>query len=455
MARQLLRTPRDLRMSLTQKYNRHVISWLIQPERASYSLPLGKPPAHYVKHNVDNVKRWAQEWEEENDRYPEWDLQYAINSWEDVDFMPIPSRITVMGPLTIARLLHREDDWHLLRKRFNEMHAHFANSPKSKSIIASTMKKHISDVRRFNDQEFSEAVRLAVELRDKPTSIDTLPDVEGGREWLVEHATFLSALVETARFCAGMTGGGDLGITTPPEGMRWIYFLDPELRPAGIRSFMATPEQLAELQVKPKVVLLCESQYLLYTMPDIPNTVAVHIGTQSMVPTLQLPWLRDATVLYWGSIDTESFERLNCLRANHTTVRSLMMDISTLLRYEELWDVEPEYSIKRLGNLTPAERETCSFIIGLGTHRYSSEEVEKQVIDIIQSWGTLRPDTPLDVDISQKRVQQKMDELGKELNPQLADSDHAWIIKLDQDKIPWDSALANVKEAVRQVLEDA
>ncbi|MDO5746670.1 MAG: DUF2220 family protein [Actinomycetaceae bacterium] len=454
MARKLLRTPQDIRSILSQKYNRHVTTWLVQPELATYSLPLGTPTLHVAQNSPQKVQNWIDLWQEEINDFPHWNLQLMSPTWRNVEFTSIPARVTIMGPGIIADLLGKSDDWKLLRKRYSELYDRLATkNNESASIIASAMKKCLPEIRSCTDDDFTYVIDLAIWLRNNASSATHMRELMmSGQRWMMEHATFISILVEAARACSGLTGGRDIGITTPPDGMRWTYFLDESLRPAGIRSFMATIDQLAQLRLKPKVVLLCQSQYFLYAMPDLPDTIAIHTGTQDITAFAQLPWVREATVLYWGSIDTNNFGNVNQLRKHHPRVRTVLMDSSTLLKYEDMWDCETEASVERFPHLIPVERETCSFILQLGTSRYSTGEVQAYVKDMLTSWGTIHVETPMEMSISHQQLQERlgiMDMIGE---PHIEDNTFVCAVRLDQDKLPWDEALPAVEKAVEYIV---
>lgn len=454
MARKLLRSPLDMRSVLAHKYNRHVTTWLIQPERASYSMSLGLPPAQVAKYSPENVQRWAQDWAEENAVHPEWDVQYATPSWNNENFTTLPARVTAMGPVTIARLIGKEDDWYLLRERYNELYNRFSGqNPDSATIIADAIKKSISDIRKCPEKEFLVILDEVERLRDNKDSHESIRHTLEKHQWMVHYATFLSNLVEAARACAGKSGGRDIGITAPPRGMRWVHFLDEKIRPAGIRSFMAEPKQLAALTISPKVVLLCESQYCLYALPDLPQTVAIHTGSQDIDTILDMQWVKDATIVYWGSIDTYNFERVDLIRSKHPRVKTVLMNSSILLKYEDKWDVEAEASLERLPHLIPLERETCSFILHLGSCRYSSKNVQKYVKQIINSWGTIQADTATDIDVYRQQVEERMAQLDNIKEPHFEDNSYVCAVRLDQDKISWDEALSALRKTIKQIVD--
>jgi hypothetical protein len=70
-----------------------------------------------------------------------------------------------------------------------------------------------------------------------------------------------------------------------------------------------------------------------------------------------VPWLAQRDVVYWGDLDTHGFAILSRLRQRVPTVRSMLMDRSTLLAHREQFAVEPNPTDAELEGLTPEEAE--------------------------------------------------------------------------------------------------
>jgi hypothetical protein len=71
-------------------------------------------------------------------------------------------------------------------------------------------------------------------------------------------------------------------------------------------------------------------------LPDAPNTMAIW-GQGNAAELLQkVDWLAHCEVHYWGDIDEHGFQILSRLRGRFPSIRSLMMDITTLEKYRHL-----------------------------------------------------------------------------------------------------------------------
>jgi hypothetical protein len=71
-----------------------------------------------------------------------------------------------------------------------------------------------------------------------------------------------------------------------------------------------------------------------------------------------VPWLRRATLFYWGDIDTHGFAILDQLRGAFPEMRSFLMNEETLFGAKKLWGREQpgQRFSKELSRLDPKER---------------------------------------------------------------------------------------------------
>lgn len=67
-------------------------------------------------------------------------------------------------------------------------------------------------------------------------------------------------------------------------------------------------------------------------------------------------WLDDRQLYYWGDIDTHGFAILDQLRTRFGHVRSLLMDVDTLMTFESMWGREDRQTTRDLPRLTAPER---------------------------------------------------------------------------------------------------
>lgn len=117
----------------------------------------------------------------------------------------------------------------------------------------------------------------------------------------------------------------------------FIRFLDPRLQarlcfpcPA-----LALPlSTAAALEVgDAAVVVIVENKVNLLTLPTESGQIALGGLGHGIMLLQHLPWLRTASIFYWGDLDVDGFEILSSLRRLCPQTRSVLMDSRTLARH--------------------------------------------------------------------------------------------------------------------------
>lgn len=159
------------------------------------------------------------------------------------------------------------------------------------------------------------------------------------------------------------------GFLSAPELVRF-RMLDPHLPLLGAaRDLTVTAAAFATLNLPVRTVIVTENQVNFLALPERPGTLALFGGGYGFSSLSEAGWLRDCEVLYWGDLDTHGFRILDQLRSNHPHVRSVMMDLETLLAHKEFWGTETKPSRAVLTRLSPDEAEVYA---ALGNHTYGT-----------------------------------------------------------------------------------
>ena len=95
-------------------------------------------------------------------------------------------------------------------------------------------------------------------------------------------------------------------------------------------------DQLARLQLAPRVVLIVENLETGLALPDWGGVVAVMKLGAAVRLVADVAWMGRAHGLYWGDIDTYGFEILNRARSVLPHLQSVLMDRKTLLDHQAL-----------------------------------------------------------------------------------------------------------------------
>jgi len=111
-------------------------------------------------------------------------------------------------------------------------------------------------------------------------------------------------------------------------------------------------------------VLITENEINYLVLPDRAGTLAVFGSGYGLESLGEIDWLKQRDVWYWGDIDTHGFAILNELRAQLPNVRSLLMDVETLMAHEMLWGCESKPTHRKLEHLTDAEADLYRDLVG-------------------------------------------------------------------------------------------
>jgi len=209
-------------------------------------------------------------------------------------------------------------------------------------------------------------------------------------KWLTGHATLIQRL--TARDV--------IGETRPRLSVVHVTYLDPAYLAGGGRRHDAwTSGDTHGLAYPPRTVLVVENRDPRLWFPELDSAVVVEGGGKAAAASLrEIPWLVGAErVVYWGDIDIDGFEILNAfrdeMRARGVGVDSILMDAVSLDRYAWLGvnhDKEGRPlgpSKRRLGALTPTEREAFERVATAGPARF--RRIEQERIPEADAWSAL------------------------------------------------------------------
>ena len=115
--------------------------------------------------------------------------------------------------------------------------------------------------------------------------------------------------------------------------------LDPELQ-SELRLFTAElslpPQEIANLPISNARIVMVENQVTLLTLPSITRGIAFFGMGMGITQLFDIPWIANAPITYWGDLDVQGFEILAMLRRRYPKTKSMLMDLSTLCRFEHL-----------------------------------------------------------------------------------------------------------------------
>src|SRR5699024_11786535 len=156
-----------------------------------------------------------------------------------------------------------------------------------------------------------------------------------------------------------------------------LRILDPAISTdrSGPDDITAPISQLSRLSISPRLVFVFENLETVLAMPAWPTAVAVHGSGYAVDAVARLAWIEGARVLYWGDLDSHGFAILNRLRTHRPDVEAVRMDEATLLAHEDLWVPGPTRSSGTLRELPGSETRALGRIRAEGDVRLEQERI--------------------------------------------------------------------------------
>ncbi len=120
---------------------------------------------------------------------------------------------------------------------------------------------------------------------------------------------------------------------------------------------IATPaEQLAISPLPVRRVFITENEINGLAFPNVSDSAVIFGLGYSLERLVEIDWLKNKQVYYWGDIDTHGFAILDRLRATIPHAISFLMDRYTLIEHKLLWGEELDSTDVALTRLTDDER---------------------------------------------------------------------------------------------------
>ena len=115
-------------------------------------------------------------------------------------------------------------------------------------------------------------------------------------------------------------------------------------------------QTLAEMQLAVDRVIIVENKVNLLTLPLLQGTLAFGGLGYAVTDLRLLNWLREATIWYWGDVDTDGYSILSTIRSIFPQTQSLMMDHETLQAWKKnLMRPGTGRTVERPSGLTESE----------------------------------------------------------------------------------------------------
>ena len=391
MSKKLLR-PEQVKDWLVRRYNNQHRVWLEGGGEWPLSVSLGVPTERDFTDDPAEVRAWVNSW-------TSWqgagELVWEERRWPRIGAQRLPSSISLALARDVAVWTSQERRWARASARFEELCTAWPALRSRSGLV-----RHFDILADYSEADFERLSGALSWFLANPRSgmyVRQLP-IEGiDTKWLEKRTGVVAEMLALLRGDEVRQDFHDAcGLQRMPHRVR-VRILCPDLRQTvgGLADIEAPVEQLAALALAPRVVLIVENQETGVALPDIDGVVAFMRLGNSVGALAAVPWLAGVPSVYWGDIDTHGLAILSRARRAVPSIRSVLMDEATLLDHKPLWSLEPaQHAEADLAELTPDER---------------------RVFDGLRSgeWGAK--------------------------------------LRLEQERLPWAQALAEVRRALEQL----
>ncbi|WP_130178734.1 Wadjet anti-phage system protein JetD domain-containing protein [Cryobacterium sp. SO1] len=317
---------------------------------------------------------WVRTWQQADAADAALKVAWGGRQWSRVGAQSVPERCVLRGADAIAAFAGGSAgrDWRLLRNRAAVLRGEFSDRAASTAALAGAVRTQARTLQGLSEPDFATLIQVVAWLAEHPASgwrIRQLPIRGIDTKWLERHRSVVESLH------AAVSGRLSLGLLDAPNLVR-VRFLDPALRPGGLRDVVSPVDELAALDVAPNVVFVFENLETMFSMPDLPGAVVVHGSGYGVNRLALIPWIRHGRVVYWGDLDSDGFSILHVLRSGCDDVTSVLMDEDTLLAYRDLWVPEPKAAAGTYPTLTDEEQRALGRIRSEGDVRLEQERID-------------------------------------------------------------------------------
>lgn len=357
-----LKLPEDVRQFLARRFQSKHREWLIgDPGEGQWPLevPLGIPTEQAALKQVDGVRAWVGAWQswQANTVQTSGTLSWCERRWKALGVQRLPEKLALRGPEDVAMWIGESERWGRGQSRYQTLTARWP-------VLAQQLARYFDVLADYGDADFRRMAEMLNWINLNPKSNlypRQIPVAGADSKWLELRKGLISDLVATLQ--NDPTGDRDFfrrcGLRPQPQLIR-MRVLDPELRArlGGLGDISAPCEDVASIGIRPTNVFIVENLQTGLAFGDLPGAVVIMRLGYAVDVLGQLPWLRKVQCIYWGDIDTHGFAILNRARTYIPSLKTVLMDESTLMSHRDLWVKEKDQHLSiELPLLTSTEQK--------------------------------------------------------------------------------------------------
>ncbi len=205
------------------------------------------------------------------------------------------------------------------------------------------------------------------ERHPKPDCYIRQLDIQGVDTKFIENnkgilSELLSQKLAETDYYAEVTGLSQHGFERR-YGLRYeqaiirFRILDSALAINGLTDISLTVSEFRNLNIAVDTVFISENKINGLAFPDFPRAIVIFGLGYAVNLLAETDCLQKRKIYYWGDIDTNGFAMLSQCRHDYPQVKSMLMDQSTLEKFDHLSGLEPKEKSKQgtLSHLTNVE----------------------------------------------------------------------------------------------------
>ena len=138
-----------------------------------------------------------------------------------------------------------------------------------------------------------------------------------------------------------------------------LRILDPALAINGLTDISLTVSEFKQFNLAVDTVFIAENKINGLAFPDFPRAIVIFGLGYAVNLLAEADCMQKRKIYYWGDIDTNGFAMLSQCRQDYPQLKSMLMDQTTLVKFDHLSVLEPQEKSKQcaLSHLTNAENQ--------------------------------------------------------------------------------------------------
>lgn len=368
-----------------------------------FALGLKSPTEAQVLADRTAVLTWVGDWRAVDGAHGAT-VDWEHRAWSRVGGQTVPVRLRLADPAALARFAGGEaaTAWRSLAERARQLRERFLRGGESDCSgdhglgdgLAQVLRRHRAAIAGLDEAGFAQVLEAAAWLAAHPGGRmrpRQMPLRGVDSKWFARHRSLVSALHTV------LTGGRVLDILDPEDRVRIRILgsgsvadmsgvvggdavtVEGTAALAGLTDLAAPLEQIAGLPLRPRLVLVSENLESMLALPGWDGVIAVHGSGYAVSVLERVEWLRDVPILYWGDLDSHGFAILHRLRRHLPQVTSVLMDEQTLVDHRDLWVREEKPHRGDFDTLTGQEKRALARVRAEGDARLEQERIPWEV----------------------------------------------------------------------------